>query len=605
MKKITVICSIFLLGLLSGPLHAQVFFVAELDGSQSVPSVSTAATGTAWAVLSADSKTLTYRVTYANLSSSFTASHFHLGAISTNGAVVEPITFTGNTAQGEWTNIPDSIVSALMTGKIYINIHSNNYPGGEIRGQLKVSAGQGFSMSLDGSQDVPPLSVAGTGTGWGFLSPDTDAIIYHITVAGLSSNLTASHFHFAAAGSNGGVIFPISFVDSTSSGTWYIPDTLTSALIFNLLYINVHTSNNPGGEIRGQFTLQPSSTLFLKASLDGEQSNPPDTSDATATAWAILNLNENGGMVTGPPQLNYRITYANLTSPFVASHFHYGSSETNGPVVEPITFAGNSAQGTWTNIADSMAADMVRGQVYINIHSTNFPAGEIRGQLKPAHGIPFSISLDGSQDVPPISTTGTGTGWAMLDSTGSNLSYQVTLAGLSSNLIADHFHLGAAGTNGGVVEPINSTDSTTLGTWTSLPDTLIPDLLKQLIYVNFHTTNHPGGEIRGQLTQSTAIVTRINEKPDANPKSFELAQNYPNPFNPSTAINFTLPHVSFITLDVFNILGEKVVTLVNTMEQPGSYSVKFDGSRLASGVYFYRLTANGEKIQVRKMILLK
>jgi Cu/Zn superoxide dismutase len=601
---------ILLLGLLSMPASAQVFFVAQLDGSQEGSSIVTSASGTAFAELSPDTKTLTFRVTYANLDSTFTAAHFHDGAPGVSGPVVEPISsFHGNTADSSW-NIPDSLIADLMKGNIYINVHSDKYKGGEIRGQLKQAGGIGFSMSLDGAQEG--LQVPGTGTGWAVLLNDTSGLMYHITVAGLTSTLTGSHFHYGAAGQNGPVIHPITITDSTSSGVWYFPDSLSLALAFDSLYVNVHTSNHTGGEIRGQFQLQPrtlanGSSIFFKASLSGDQSVPPDTTQATATAWAVLHMNNGASAspVSGP-ELTYRVTYANLSSPFKAAHFHMGQEGTNGGVVMPINFVGNTSQGTWTGIPDSVIAAMLKGGIYLNIHSNKYPNGEIRGQLKMANGVPFSISLDGSQDVPAISTGATGTGWAELDTTGTNLNYHITVAGLSSNLTAAHFHNGGSGTNGGVVDPISFTDSTSTGIWSAIPDSLLPDLLNGSIYANVHTSNHPGGEIRGQLIENNGLLlTAVKEVANTVPQRFELQQNYPNPFNPSTIISYNLPEKAFVSLDVFNILGEKVATLVSESQQGGAHFVKFDGEKFASGVYFYRLTANGQSVQVRKMILLK
>jgi hypothetical protein len=88
------------------------------------------------------------------------------------------------------------------------------------------------------------------------------------------------------------------------------------------------------------------------------------------------------------------------------------------------------------------------------------------------------------------------------------------------------------------------------------------------------------------------------------PKEYALHQNYPNPFNPGTDIAYAVPHTSHVTLEVFNLLGERVGTLVNEVKQAGYYSVRFDGSALASGIYFYRL-ATGEVKLMKRMILVK
>jgi len=99
---------------------------------------------------------------------------------------------------------------------------------------------------------------------------------------------------------------------------------------------------------------------------------------------------------------------------------------------------------------------------------------------------------------------------------------------------------------------------------------------------------------------ATGIELRI----DMYPNRFNLSQNYPNPFNPSTTIEFTLPKSEFITLTVYNILGKEVTTLVNNKLQAGNHIYEFDGSKLASGVYLYRIES-GNFQDVKKMILIR
>ncbi|PIP76328.1 MAG: hypothetical protein COW85_14815 [Ignavibacteria bacterium CG22_combo_CG10-13_8_21_14_all_37_15] len=87
-------------------------------------------------------------------------------------------------------------------------------------------------------------------------------------------------------------------------------------------------------------------------------------------------------------------------------------------------------------------------------------------------------------------------------------------------------------------------------------------------------------------------------------ESFYLYQNYPNPFNPSTTITYQLPKNGNVTLKIFDILGNEVKTLVNEQKEMGRYTVHFDASSLASGMYIYRLRAN-DYTSTKKMLLLK
>lgn len=88
------------------------------------------------------------------------------------------------------------------------------------------------------------------------------------------------------------------------------------------------------------------------------------------------------------------------------------------------------------------------------------------------------------------------------------------------------------------------------------------------------------------------------------PATYALGQNYPNPFNPSTTIEFSVPTSGQVTVKVYNVLGQEVETLVNGIQDPGKYTIRFDASRYTSGLYFYRLQA-GQFLQTKKMLLLK
>jgi len=104
-------------------------------------------------------------------------------------------------------------------------------------------------------------------------------------------------------------------------------------------------------------------------------------------------------------------------------------------------------------------------------------------------------------------------------------------------------------------------------------------------------------EKRFSLTLSLTALNNI-------PTEFSLLQNYPNPFNPRTTIRYLIPHKSFVNITVYDMLGREVSKLVNEEKLSGSYEVQFDGSKLSSGVYFYRLHA-GSYFKTKKLMLIK
>ena len=87
--------------------------------------------------------------------------------------------------------------------------------------------------------------------------------------------------------------------------------------------------------------------------------------------------------------------------------------------------------------------------------------------------------------------------------------------------------------------------------------------------------------------------------------TYELSQNYPNPFNPCTIINYQLPKTSEVELSIYNILGQKVVMLVSEKQPAGKYTIEWDATGFASGVYYYKLKCNPGFVQIKKLILLK
>ena len=103
---------------------------------------------------------------------------------------------------------------------------------------------------------------------------------------------------------------------------------------------------------------------------------------------------------------------------------------------------------------------------------------------------------------------------------------------------------------------------------------------------------------------SGGLITSVEQISSSLPTEYRLEQNYPNPFNPGTTIEFSLPHSCYVTLTLYNTLGEKVATLIDENRSAGRYSVKWNPEGLATGIYFYRLQA-GSFVQSKKLVVLK
>jgi hypothetical protein len=118
------------------------------------------------------------------------------------------------------------------------------------------------------------------------------------------------------------------------------------------------------------------------------------------------------------------------------------------------------------------------------------------------------------------------------------------------------------------------------------------------------TALKPTGEIIDSFTIVNQPVGIYSEKDQAVPQDYSLSNAYPNPFNPTTNIGFRIADFGFVSLNVFDVLGNEVATLLNENKPAGNYSVEFNAASLPSGIYFYRLQS-GSFIETKKMILLR
>ena len=364
---------------------------------------------------------------------------------------------------------------------------------------------QQFTARLDGGQEEP-TSVTTTASGTGVFELTSAGLRFNITVNGLSGPIAAAHFHNGRFGVDAGVVRTITgeFVGNTAAGIWTSTDAepLTPLLLQLLrdgdIYVNIHTSLNPGGEIRGQ--LVPSGRF---ADLDQAQEVPVPVIVPGASGLGFFTLSDSG--------LAYNITARDLSGPVVAAHFHNEAPGVAGPIVRDLAFVPGApntatATGTWTAgdaqpLTPALVQELRNGRIYVNVHTALNPTGEIRGQVDPTI---LGPELDGAQEVPPLLTGAKGVGLVTL--TPQGVRFNVTVSGLTGPIVAAHFHNGPRFQDGPIVRTITAdfVGNAASGIWTATdPEPLTPGLIDALkagnLYLNVHTAANPGGEVRGQI----------------------------------------------------------------------------------------------------------
>ena len=458
---------------------------ASLSGAQENPPVLTAAGGNANFTVDPTSGEIFGSITTSEITAN--AAHIHIGDAGINGAIIVGLTQTA-AGSGVWTVPPNTALTgaqltALKAGGLYVNVHTDLYPGGQIRGQMGRTA---LTTKMAGSQENPPTPSLAAGTGIFSVDPVTRALSARAVTSGLTS--TAAHIHVGAVGVNAPVA--VAFIQTEpGSGIWIPPaNTILTAeqyqsFISGGTYLNVHSAAFPGGEIRGQIGRD-----VIDVALTGAQENPPVAGGGSATARIIVN----------PATREVAGSISNNGINATAGHIHTGLFGVNGPVLVPTTqSAAGSAVWNFTpaNFTAAQYRALLFGNMYANTHSAAFPGGEARGQIGK---IVRTGLLSGANEVPPTSSTASGRGRAELDANTLDVFVTITTTGMTAT--AAHLHLGATGAHAALIVPLTQGPA---NTWTSASGTKLTQAQAVAFatggtYFNVPSAAFPGGEVRGQ-----------------------------------------------------------------------------------------------------------
>jgi hypothetical protein len=248
--------------------------------------------------------------------------------------------------------------------------------GGCPKTLLATTGGRAFQVALTGDAESPAGDPVGTGTATIRLRAGQGQVCYQLAAKNLPPAV-AAHIHRGDSGAAGPVVVPLTTPNAAgaSSGCASTARTLVKAILADpaSFYVNVHTSEFPGGAIRGQLTgtSEASFGTIFALELKG-------TSEPGATGTAVLRIRKDAGTVC------YRLHAANVTLPTTAAHIHRGAAGVNGPVVVPFTAPGADGNSSGCTPADpALIADILANPAgyYVNVHTKEHPAGAIRSQL--------------------------------------------------------------------------------------------------------------------------------------------------------------------------------------------------------------------------------
>jgi hypothetical protein len=230
-------------------------------------------------------------------------------------------------------------------------------------------------------------------------------------------------------------------------------------------------------------TVANGQTLF-RADLSGGPVVPPTATSAGGYAEFTLNANDT---------LTYFVTTWLVTG--TSAQISTAPAGSNGPVLFTLSGGPHVWSGTTAALSATDKTNLRASGLYVDVDSSQNPAGEIRGQIVPLP-ITYGTHLTGDQETPKVSTSALGDATFVVNSNGT-ITYSVTTSGLTGT--AAHIHTGAFGIAGAIIFPLTGGPTTWSGTTAAMTSAQFSTLQADGLYVNVHTAAHPNGEIRGQI----------------------------------------------------------------------------------------------------------
>lgn len=555
-------------------------FTVELSGSQEVPPVDTAARGEAELEVEIIGGAISGTLVVEGLLP--TAAHIHIGHAGINGPVIVPLAQDAMDpllfAVPANAMLTAAQVDSLLDGGLYVNVHSDAYPGGEARGQILPGDFSLVFADLSGEQQIPVQDTVARGRAAITLDESASATaIVHLSLFGLG-NATSVGLHDGYAGTQGPLL--ASLVQSTTNPNHWFHDGLEldadelEALLAGRVYLHVASAAFPDGLLRGQFV--PEGIALVVDTLTGRQEVPPVDTDASGVSALTLELD---GL-----QYNFHVNTTSLDHA-TAAHIHDGFAGVNAPVLIPLQKdALDPAHWSAAGVMDAETLEkLLSGGLYVNVHTPENPGGEIRAQLEPDNIEVVFADLDGDQVVPPVATAASGLAAVTFDKEMRSTVAHVRLTDLLMST-SGGIHRAPAGENGPERIALEQ-DAGDVDHWfasdAALDEEDFEAFLQDGLYVLIGSQVNPDGEIRGQLVRRVAAA--IPEAPSATITAPEADSEVSNTITVSAEVESSLEIVEVRFLAGGEPIGS---------DTTAPYSIEWDTTSVADGEI--ALTAQAE-----------
>ena len=571
-------------------------FVFHLSGDQETPPVVTPRRGGCMGRFDAGASQLTLVCTHDV--DDATVMHVHRGAPGVAGTIAFDMGDPTSPVIATWSGMTPADVADLFAGNLYVNIHTDGRPAGEIRGQILARTVDTVNFTMNGAQVVPPNAATSTGN----CTANLDDPAQFLAVQCTHNHPTPdeAHVHQGDFGENGPLVFTFPSAASPFSGNVPMTPRLVADFAGRFLYVELHGTGDSEVEatetIRGQIGAAPAvpttGTIVIRKATtpgggtgfnftddvpgsggaftlndgqahtflnvtpgtytiaeavpagysvtditcgDGDSAGNVATRSATirlqagetvdctfhnlqSLAGAQLFVFQLSGAQEVPPvsttarggcfgQLNagagtFSLVCTHNVSDPAVMHIHRGAPGVNGPIVFDLGSPVSPVEALWTGMTPQDVADLLAGNLYVNVHSGGRPSGEIRGQILPRTVDNFAFFATGAQEVPPSGSDAIGRCTADLSDNATFVAVQCSHN--VDNVTISHLHVAPPGVDGPVV--FNFPNTNPFSGDVPLSPRLVADFAAGFLYVNIHSVDSEQGEIRGQLIADTAAA---------------------------------------------------------------------------------------------------